>query len=88
MSLSKLTCATQRNELFRIEQAESKESAHVAHDSCLAKDVSVVKKVAFGRVQVNKYPIILGDHPACAEGPPVSQLLKASAACSFSLRML
>lgn len=34
------------------------------------------KEVSFGRTQVRKYPIILGDHPDCAFGPPVSETTK------------
>lgn len=29
-------------------------------------------RVSFGEIQVRKYPIILGDHPDCSSGPPIS----------------
>lgn len=31
------------------------------------------KRVSFGDVEVQKYPVILGDHPECGMGPPVSE---------------
>lgn len=31
-----------------------------------------VKRVKFGRVEFKHHPIILGDHPDCSCGPPVS----------------
>ena len=30
------------------------------------------KHVAFGDIEIRKYPVILGDHPECCLGPPVS----------------
>lgn len=30
------------------------------------------KRVSFGDLQMRKYPVILGDHPECTMGPPVS----------------
>uniref|UniRef100_A0A7S4ISU6 Uncharacterized protein n=1 Tax=Odontella aurita TaxID=265563 RepID=A0A7S4ISU6_9STRA len=30
------------------------------------------KRVSFGRLSVRKYPIVLGDHPECSCGPPVT----------------
>jgi hypothetical protein len=30
-----------------------------------------VKHVAFGSLEIRCYPVILGDHPECAMGPPV-----------------
>lgn len=30
------------------------------------------KRVSFGRLSVRKYPIVLGDHPDCSCGPPVT----------------
>jgi hypothetical protein len=32
----------------------------------------VSRHVSFGKLEVRYYPIILGDHPDCSEGPPVS----------------
>jgi hypothetical protein len=30
------------------------------------------KRVSFGELEIRKYPLILGDHPECCMGPPVS----------------
>jgi len=30
------------------------------------------KQVSFGNVEIRKYPLILGDHPECCLGPPVT----------------
>ena len=30
------------------------------------------KKVSFGLVEFRHHPIIMGDHPDCSQGPPVS----------------
>ncbi len=30
------------------------------------------KHVAFSDIEIRKYPVILGDHPECCLGPPVS----------------
>lgn len=30
------------------------------------------KHVSFGELEIRKYPVILGDHPECSMGPPVS----------------
>jgi len=30
------------------------------------------KRVSFGDVEIRKYPVILGDHPNCEVGPPVT----------------
>lgn len=32
------------------------------------------KRVGFDQLEIRKYPIILGDHPDCVEGPPVSEV--------------
>jgi len=29
-------------------------------------------RVSFGEVNVRRYPIVLGDHPDCSQGPPIS----------------
>jgi hypothetical protein len=36
--------------------------------------LSKQKRVLFGDIEIRKYPIILGDHPECTMGPPVSSL--------------
>jgi hypothetical protein len=33
------------------------------------------RHISFGKLEVRYYPIILGDHPDCSEGPPVRLLL-------------
>lgn len=35
--------------------------------------VKTVKKVRFGDLKLREYPIMLGDNPACSDGPPVSR---------------
>jgi hypothetical protein len=37
------------------------------------------RHVSFGKLEVRYYPIILGDHPDCSEGPPVRLLLLSTA---------
>jgi hypothetical protein len=41
------------------------------------------KHVSFGDTEVRKYPVILGDHPECSMGPPVSSLCEWSSEFAF-----
>jgi hypothetical protein len=44
----------------------------VGGDSFHGELASATKHVSFGDLEVRKYPVILGDHPECSMGPPVS----------------
>lgn len=44
----------------------------VGGDSFHGALVSTTKNVSFGDLEVRKYPVMLGDHPECSMGPPVS----------------
>ena len=35
----------------------------------------VKKRVSFGELELRKFPVILGDHPECYMGPPVSAVI-------------
>jgi len=33
---------------------------------------SITRRISFGDIEIRKYPVILGDHPDCEMGPPVT----------------
>ena len=43
------------------------------------------KHVRFGSIEIRCYPVILGDHPECAAGPPVSTSSERRLRCSTLL---
>jgi hypothetical protein len=45
------------------------------------------KHVQFRDVEIRKYPIILGDHPECSMGPPVSSIFLTSSLIDHWERM-
>lgn len=44
----------------------------VSGPSCDDLPATAQKHVSFGDLEIRKYPVILGDHPDCTMGPPVS----------------
>jgi hypothetical protein len=44
----------------------------VGGDSFHGALVIATRHVSFGDLEVRKYPVMLGDHPECSMGPPVS----------------
>jgi len=64
------------------ESSSHTEHSHTEHSafttkSCFASFSSRAsslqsKRVSFSNVQIRKYPMVLGDHPSCQEGAPVS----------------
>lgn len=41
------------------------------------------KHVSFGNCELRLYPVMLGDHPDCASGPPVSHGQAIRSCCTF-----
>lgn len=52
--------------------SEFKENNELSLASALSSKAPDSRQVSFGKLEVRYYPIILGDHPDCSEGPPVS----------------
>jgi len=47
-------------------------SCSVTDQSETLSSEKLAKKVSFSSIEIRKYPIILGDHPNCKEGAPIS----------------
>ena len=62
--------------------------------SALSSKAAENRQVSFGKLEVRYYPIILGDHPDCSEGPPVRFFFRLNdflcfyIRCNFSLEIL
>jgi len=51
------------------------DSGSVPQEVSASSETAIAKKhVCFGDCEIRKYPVILGDHPDCLMGPPVSIL--------------